>query len=297
MRLAATVVPAALVLLAVPAAAGARLQVQDAQGEPGPGLDGEYVQLAVGQRARLCPGGNCRAPICDDPATAVISGDGSGVLEARAPGFTTCSVDYGLGQRRVLQVEVVPRPGAAPVRPGAAPPPPAPAYPAAPVMAPPAPAPARTPTPRPGATPAASPFAAPSADSGAAAPMYRWTAPDGSTQFGYQQDIPPSQRDRATRVTAEISVLPTPQLPSLPAPVAPAAPAPVDRPRPAADPPTEIDLPPPADAAPPDTIEPGELQCWTAANGRMTCAPYGQRQPVLPRRGPPGPGGATTPSR
>jgi hypothetical protein len=301
MRLAPTVVPAALVLLALPVAARARSQSQsqDAQGEGGPGVDGEYVQLVVGQRARLCPGGNCRAPICDDPATAVISGDGSGVLEARAPGFTTCSVDYGLGQRRVLQVEVLPRPGTPPARPGVPSQPPAPAYPAptypvSPGTAPPPPPP--IPAPRPSATTGASAVATPSADSGATAPVYRWTAPDGSVQFGYQQDIPPSQRDRATRVTAQISVVPAPQLPSVP-PARAAAPPPVERPRPPAEPPAEIDLPPPADVAPPDTIEPGELQCWTAANGRMTCAPYGQRQPVRPRTGPPAPGSASSPSR
>jgi hypothetical protein len=296
MRLAPMVAPMALVLLAFPLAAGARSQSQDAQGEGGPAVDGEYVQLVVGQRARLCPGGNCRAPICDDPTTAVISGDGSGVLEARAPGFTTCSVDYGLGQRRVLQVEVLPRPGAPPARPGVPSQPPAPAYPASPVATPTPPPAPPVPAPRPTATAGASAFATPSADSSATAPVYRWIAPDGSVQFGYQQDIPPSQRDRATRVTAEISVVPAPQLPSVP-PARAAAPPPVERPRPSAEPPAEIDLPPPAEAAPPDTIEPGELQCWTAANGRMTCVPYGQRQPLRPRTGPPAPGGATSPSR
>jgi hypothetical protein len=282
MRLAPTVLPVALALAGIPATA----RSQEAQGEAGPGLEGEYVQLVVGQRARLCPGGNCRSPICDDPGTAVISADGSGVLEARAPGFTTCSVDYGLGQRRILQVEVVARQGTPPARTGGTSGP-APAFPSPP-------APSTTPGVAPRA-PAPRTAASPSPpDAGA---IYRWTAPDGSVQFGYEQDLSAAQRDRAVRVTGDISVVPTPVFPARPA-SAPPAPPPVDRrDRAATDLPVEIDLPPPTDVLAPDTIEPGDLQCWTAANGRMTCSPYGQRQRTRPGPAPQAPGSAGTPSR
>jgi hypothetical protein len=289
MRIALLAARLALALAAVPALA------QDAEGQGGPGLEGEYVQLVVGQRARLCPGGNCRSPICDDPATATITADGCGTLEARRPGFTTCSVDYGLGQRRILQVDVVARSGAPSVSPPAAQgEPPAAPGPAAPVL-----------PPRPGGSTGrvTAPRTAPASPADDA-PMYRWTAADGSIQFGRLEDVPPAQRGRAVRVTAEVSVLPAPPLPAVSTPppsLRPVGPAEPRNPPPRLDPAQEIDLPPPGDAGGADTVEAGDLQCSTGASGRLVCTPYGQRGAVRPLVGPkvapPASGAAGAPGR
>jgi hypothetical protein len=72
----------------------------------GPALadDLQKITLTVGEKRSV--GGN--TPICDDPGVAVISRDGAGILEAKGPGETTCSVD-GVGSRRVFRVKVLPK--------------------------------------------------------------------------------------------------------------------------------------------------------------------------------------------
>ncbi len=69
----------------------------------------DRITLRVGERKTL--GGY--APICDDPAVAIISAEGGGVLVARGEGKTTCSVQQP-GGRRIVEVVVLPREDKAP---------------------------------------------------------------------------------------------------------------------------------------------------------------------------------------
>ncbi len=72
-----------------------------------PRADGpERITLHPGERKTL--GGY--APICDDPAVAIITAEGGGVLVAKGEGKTTCSVQQP-GGRRVVEVVVLPEKG------------------------------------------------------------------------------------------------------------------------------------------------------------------------------------------
>jgi hypothetical protein len=64
--------------------------------------DLQQITLTVGEKRSV--GGN--TPICDDPGVAVISRDGAGILEAKGPGETTCSI-ASVGNRRVFRVKVL----------------------------------------------------------------------------------------------------------------------------------------------------------------------------------------------
>ncbi len=70
---------------------------------PGRGEEPVRITLHVGERRTL--GGY--APVCDDPAVAIITADGAGVLVANGVGRTLCSVQQP-GMRRVYEVVVVP---------------------------------------------------------------------------------------------------------------------------------------------------------------------------------------------
>jgi len=247
-------------------------QTRDADLDPWSG--GEHVQLFVGQRARLCPGGNCRSPICDEPEVATVTADGSGVLEARKAGVTICSVDYGLGQRRVIQVEVMPRSRGAPPAAGPSPPP-------------------RRPLAGPARQESTAPpeGAAPRPDEEA---IYRWAGEDGSIHFGHIDDLPAARRAQARRVTSDVTVVPA-EGPTGSPPARSPAPAPaIGEVRAGStgaepQPPPQIELPPP-DAGRADggveTWDASEVTCWTGPGGRLTCAPYGRERAGTPAVGP-----------
>ncbi len=80
----------ALLLLAIPLAPRA--------GGP------ERIELRVGERKAMGAG---FAPVCDDPAVAIISADGGGTLVAKGEGRTLCSLQMA-GGRRVFEVVVLP---------------------------------------------------------------------------------------------------------------------------------------------------------------------------------------------
>ncbi len=64
----------------------------------------DRITLRVGEQRRL--GGY--APVCDDPAVAVITADGGGVLVAKGEGRTLCSVQQP-GMRHLYEVVVLPK--------------------------------------------------------------------------------------------------------------------------------------------------------------------------------------------
>ncbi len=64
----------------------------------------DRITLRVGEQRTL--GGY--APVCDDPAVAIITADGGGVLVAKGVGKTLCSVQQ-TGMRHVYEVVVLPK--------------------------------------------------------------------------------------------------------------------------------------------------------------------------------------------